>query len=309
MPVWTSVLELDARRAATAGSTQALSRAVQRGADLRIYTEFRHNEHIDTASPNKERIEEVSEFAVTYVVDNVWVAGIMSLRQPISLPDGFGPRPSMSFFLYNQDGQQAIARPHLDGGRTDGKPGPSPLDSLADMPKYHQFDKWDADTNAPSQNFVYDFERYRFCVCDRWQEMLSHSADGTVLSGSLDAFMAAFRRGCAIKVALRGLCADLAGSANVAPDHEVFIQVGPGYYYTEQALFIAGTHPLVRVQPAIPMRYRSRNWDFGWVMPRTDGFAALLIYDPYTLTFTRRSGRYAMRWFVSGACDADTASG
>src|SRR5437868_1745851 len=107
---WTTALELDARRQPVAGSDLALAAAIGRAADLRIYTEFLHNEHIDTASTSDERIREVAEFGVTYLVGGAWSAGVMSLRQPISLPDSFGPRPSMSFFLYNQDASQAIAR-------------------------------------------------------------------------------------------------------------------------------------------------------------------------------------------------------
>jgi len=33
-------------------------------------------------------------------------------------------------------------------------------------------------------------------------------------------------------------------------------------------------------------------------MLRTDGYAELLIVDPYTLATSRRRGRYAARWFV-----------
>jgi len=301
MTGWTSALELSSAREVTAGSTQALCDAIRRGADLRIYTEFRHNEHIDTTSSNPELIKEVSEFDITYLLNDNWTAGFMSLRQPIALPDSFGPRASMSFFLYNQDGHQAIARPYLDGGEITGTPGPSPLDDFSDMPKYHQFDNWDAGTNAPSSNFIYDFECYRYYVCDRWQEMLSHAADGTVLSGSIEALTDAFARGCALKVAISGLCADMAVEGEELVDHEVFVSIGPGYYYTEQQLFIAGTHPLIRVRPAIPLHYSSGNWDFGWIMPRTDGQTALLIYDPYTLQTVRMNQHYAMRWFVSGA--------
>jgi hypothetical protein len=56
--------------------------------------------------------------------------GFMTLRQPIALPDGFCPRASMSCFLYNQNGQQAIARLLLDGVPTSGTPGTSPLVTL-----------------------------------------------------------------------------------------------------------------------------------------------------------------------------------
>lgn len=70
----------------------------------------------------------------------------------------------MSFFLYNQNGQQAIARPHLDGKTMGGKPGPSPLQPPEGMPKYHAEDGWDTTTNAPCSNFVYEFEYYRWFV-------------------------------------------------------------------------------------------------------------------------------------------------
>ena len=109
MVPWNCVLELNTERHKVAGSEAALADAIRRGCDLRIYTEFIHNEHIDVTSDSTERIREVAEFGITYLLEDSWTAGIMSLRQPVSLPDGFGPRPSMSFFLYNQNGQQAIA--------------------------------------------------------------------------------------------------------------------------------------------------------------------------------------------------------
>jgi len=142
MSDWTCVLELDRNRKITGGSETSLADAVRRGADLRIYTEFYNHEHLDVKSKNTELVKEVSDFRTTYLVADRWTAGIMTLRMPISPPDGFGPRASMSFFMYNQDGRQAIARPFLEGGIAVGKPGPSPLDDHSDMPKYHQLDAW-----------------------------------------------------------------------------------------------------------------------------------------------------------------------
>ena len=277
---WKIALELNAKREPVSGSTDDLGDAIRRGADLRIYTEFRHNEHIDTTSDNPELIQEVADFRVTYLMEDRWTAGIMSLRQPVDRPDGFGPRPSMSFFLYNQNGQQAIARPHLDGTPATGKPGPSPIADHTAMPKYHQHDSWDGATNAPSSNFAYDFETYRFYVSDNWQEILSHTADGEILSGSVDALADEFARGREFKVGIRNLCADLTDDSDDSPAHEVFVHIGPGYYYTKRKLFLAETHPLVRVRPAIPLAYDSRGWDFGWLMPRTDGFVARWLVDP-----------------------------
>lgn len=296
-PAWRSVLTLDHTRKIVAGSAQQLRDAIRRGADLRIGSEFRHSEHIDPKSTNDEVIRESMDMRVTYLVEDRWCAGIVTLRQPVMLPDGFGPRPSLSFFLYNEDGQQAIARPYLDGPPAAGPRGPSPINDHSDMPKYLEQDNWDAKTNAPSSNFIYDFDVFRYFVRDEWTEALRHDAKGTVLSGSIDGLAKAFTEGAEIKVGVRGLCADLAENPQRAPAHEVFIQVGACYYYTRQKLFIAAAHPLVRVRPSVPLRYRSQAWDFGWLLLRTDGHVARLLYDPYTLGHRRSLEHHEIRWF------------
>ncbi len=291
---WQNVLELDRHRSCIGGSADKLRSAIRRGADLRIYTEFRHNEHIVPGSTNSEIVREVSDFRVTYLVDDRWAAGIMNLRMPINPPAGFGPRPSMSFFMYNENGRQAIARPYLDGVIATGAPGPSVPDDHAAMPKYHQHDGWDAQTNAPSSNFTYDFEVYRYFVHDTWQQVLAHTADGRVTAGSLQSLTAAFSGGAEIKLGIRGLCRDFGSDI----DHEVFIHTGPGYHSTGQGIFCAGTQPVVRVKPGIPMNYESRGWDFGWLMARTDGMVARWLCDPYTLAFRKSEDSCSLRWFI-----------
>ncbi len=304
MTGWTCSLELDSARRITSGSESALRDAIRRGADLRIHTAFVHGEHIDPSSESEEVIQETCEFAVTYLLGNRWVAGFMTLRQPVELGTypvpgaAFGERPSMSFFLYNQDGQQAIARPFLDGQPVSGIPGSAPPEDRSETPKYHQHDNWDPDTNAPSHNFIYDFEVFRYWVRDDWREVLSNAADGTVISGSVEDLVRAVMEGNEIKVGIRGLCTDLAAQQDDELEHEVFVQTGSCYYYTEQKLFIAATHPVVRVRPSIPLGYKTRAWDFGWLICRTDGFVARRLCDPYTLKFHDTEARYAMRWFV-----------
>ena len=291
-------LSLDAERRVCDGNATALADAIRRGADLHIATAFRHNEHVDTSSDNPESVRELAEFRTTYLIEDCWSAGIMTLRQPVSLPDEFGPRPSMSFFLYNQDGTQAIARPHLDGAASAGATGAAPIDSHPNMPKYHVLDSWDAETNAPSSNFIYDFEHFDFLVRDNWTEVLAHDAGGAVLHGSPSALGDVCAAGGEVKAAIQGLCADLAEPGAAAADHEVFVQVGSSYYYTEQRLFIGGTHPLPRVRASIPLRYATRAWDFGWLIVRTDGRVIRRLCDPYTLRFHDGESRHAVRWFV-----------
>jgi len=269
--------------------------AIGRGADLRIFTSFRHNEHLDTDSPNSEMVEEVSDFRTTYLINREWAGGIMTLRMPINPPVGFGPRPSMSFFLYNENGNQSIARPHFDGLSPQGNPARNEAKMFPEMPKYLEQTRWDDQTNAPSSNFTYAFERMRYFANDDWQEVYAHDADGASRAGSLQHLTQAFNDGCEIKVGLQGVCADLGGTV---ADHEVFVPCGPGYYHTESLLFSCGTHPLVRVASNIPLHYESKNWDFGWLFVRTDGFVEYWRCDPYTLSFSKLSWHLAIRWFV-----------
>src|SRR5262249_41386271 len=157
------------------GSEKALIDAIRRGADLHVVTQFRFNEHIDVDSDDDSPLREVMKFPVTYLVDHRWVAAIQNLRQPVALLEDFGTRPSMSFFLYNQNGDQSVARAHLDSAPPSDAPrGPSPGTEFPGMPKMHVGACFDGSTNAPSMNFVYDFDHYRFSVRDRWREVLRH---------------------------------------------------------------------------------------------------------------------------------------
>lgn len=299
MSTWNQVLELDPTRSPVSGTSDALVAAIRDGADLRVGTAFRHNEHIDTTSTSEEMINEVMDFRITYLVEDRWVAGIQNLRMPVALPDDFGPRASMSFFLYNQDGHQAIARPFLDERLATGEPGPSTVGEWEEMPKYHELENFDADTNAPSSNFIYDFEHFRYLVRHGWSETLAHDAEGTVIRGDVEELAAAVAGGAEVKIAIRGLCDDLLENPSEVIDHEVFVHLGACYYYTQQHLFLASANPVVRTRPAIPLGYSSRGWDFGWLMPRSDGHVARWLCDPYTLKFRRDTRRYAIRWFVS----------
>jgi len=294
-----SVLELDMQRNVVAGSPEALRQAISRGADLRIYTEFRHNEHIDITSNNPEMIKEVSDFPGTYLVENRWVAANMTLRQPVTLPDRFGDRASMSFFMYNEDGRQGAARPFLEEAPPPNPNAPKVSGPGCDITKWHDIapGNFDAGTNAPAINFIYDFYSYKFLVQDDWTEVLSHDAEGNVISGDPRELERASEAGCDLKVGIRGICEGLWDMHHL-PDHELFIQTGPHYFYTETGYMVAETRPFVRVEPAIPMAYKSHNWDFGWAIVRSDGHVAGLWYDPYTLKPSRTYGRYAMRWFA-----------
>lgn len=298
---WREVLRLSDRFERIGGGVEELRNAVRAGSDLRIYSEFRHNEHIDTTSACSELIRETMDMRTTYLIEDRWAAGALTLRQPVELPHGFGPRPSLSLFLYNEDGSQAVARPFLDGAPAPGARGPSAAAAPADMPRYEALDAWDTGTNAPSSNFRYAFDRLRYLVREDWTEVLHTDRDGGVRSGSLAAMTEAFSSGCEWKVGIRGICADLpartGGDGDGGSEHELFIQGGSCYLYTERRLLIVSTHPFVRVTPAIPLRYTSSGWDYAWAVARSDGKVALLAYNPYTLLPTRTEHRCEVRWF------------
>ena len=293
---WRPVLALNDLMQPVGGSALDLRRAIARGADLRIYSEFRHNEHIDTDSSDDDLVQETMDMRATYLVDERWAAGIITLRHPVSLPDSFGPRPSLSLFLYNQDGSQAIARPHLDGPPAEAPHGPSSPGDHSHMPRYVEHDHWDDGTNAPSSNFTYAFDTLRYFVREDWRLVLHHAADGEVIAGSYAELADEFGRGVEWKVGISGLCDDLAGDVSPLP-HQVFIQCGSCYLYTRGRRLVAASHPVARVRPAVPLRYRTENWDYAWLIARTDGHVARLSYNPYTLNTSRASGRHEIRWF------------
>jgi hypothetical protein len=166
------------------------------------------------------------------------------------------------------------------------------------MPKYHQFDNFDFKSFAPSHNFTYDFDVFRFWVWDGWEEVLAHDKDGIVTSGSIESLEKAFVDGSEIKVGIENLCTDLSKDASSAPKHEVFIQLNSSYFYNASKLLIGATQPLVRVSPSIPMSYKHGNWDFGWVIVRTDGSSNLRLTNPYNLDSADTTSTFGVRWFV-----------
>ena len=283
---WNSVLELDSKRNITKGSVDELRKAIGNGADLRIATDFYHNEHIDVRSDNHDLIHEVSDFPCTYLVDDRWVAAMMTFRQPVQLPGVFGPKESMSLFMYNENGLQAIARPLLNGGAD-----PVGEDTPILEEKYHTISSFDGDTNGPCSNFVYDFECFRYLVNDCWEEIYHHDANGNAIKGNARALEEASQNGTELKVGIVNL---VEGGLK----HTVFVQTGPHYFYHNENCMVAQTRPMVRCTPNIPMEYKSGNWDFGWAILRSDGHVAGLFYDPYTLKVRRTYSRHAMRWFV-----------
>jgi len=295
--MWKCVLELDTNMQRTAGSEESLREAIGRGADLRIMSGFYHNEHVDTSSSDHELVEESMDMRVTYLIDGRWCAGLQSLRQPVELPDRFGPRPSLSLFMYNENGLQAIARPYLDGPPQMGPLNARPPAPYPDMPKYIEYERYDDGTNGPSSNFLYHFESLKYFVWDGWQEAYHHTSDGTAVSGSTDQLLEALRRGCEFKVGIKNLCHDLVRSGQEPLPHWVFVNAGACYFYTERKWMVTGTFPLPRVRPSIPMVYESNAWDYGWLIVRSDGHVAELIYNPYTLLPRRETQRFEVRWF------------
>jgi hypothetical protein len=297
---WRPCLELASDRSVVAGRLDDLVHALERAADLRIYTEFRFEEHIvpggDGDPDHDGLIREVIDFRETIVVDGAIAAGVTTLRQPLEPPFGFnGTEPKMSYFLYQSDGRQACANLLLDANPPAAQPGTSEtVPGPPEMPRMSPEVRYDQGTTGPSRNFVYDMETYRFFVRDEWRELYAVAADGEPVRGSVDAIEEAQIAGHEVKVGIRDLCADL----GEGPGHEVFTLLGSGFFHTRMRLYDALTHPLVRVVPQIPLVYRSFGWDVCWVHVRSDGAAVLRVLDPYTRQFNDRSARFAMRWFA-----------
>src|ERR1041385_6032340 len=108
---WQTVCEMNRKREVTAGSLTALADAIHRGADLRGFTTFDWVDHMGTLFPDQGLVEETMDWRITYLIEDRWVAAVMSLRYPANAGLGFGKDPSLSFFMYNQDFEFGVARP------------------------------------------------------------------------------------------------------------------------------------------------------------------------------------------------------
>ena len=292
MENWKCVLKLDKARKIIEGSTGALAAAVKQGADMRISTTFNYSEHMSEPDSSEGLVRELMKFPVSYWLDGDHSAGIQTTRYPADCSFGFLDLPSLSFFLNNDNGQNGIARIYLDGKPRE-RSTPKSEETL-----YKIFDSSDSGTIYPSENFSYEFDHYCWWVNDSWQQVLFHDSDGKVIQGSLEALQDAQRNGRRLKVGVRNLCADLAQPDDTPLNHEVFVELHSIYSHEDSGFLGGESDPIIRVAPSVPLKYKSHCWNYGWILPRTDGIVHHLITDPAEKKFIRKEGRYAIKWFV-----------
>lgn len=292
MKDWTRVLKLNEQHKVVEGSTAQLAAAIGRGADLRGYTTFDYQEHM-SKPPDDGLIQEMMSFAAVYLLDQAHVVGIQTVRYPANGSLDFNDPPSLSFFLDNATSvEKGVVRFYLDG-----RVGPEQSSDVS-TDKYHVKDTWDDGTSCPSANFTYDFGEYGWWVNASWREILAHDENGVAQRGSLKDLQDAFRAGADLKVGVTGLCDYLSPTGADAVSHEAFVTLHSVYNH-EDAGFLGGeSMPMVRVAPAVPMRYQTDQWDYGWILPRTDGIVHQLIMNPYTRQVRQEAGRFAVRWFA-----------
>lgn len=292
MKNWTCLFRENEKREVVAGSMRALADAVARGADLKGYTTFDYGEHMSVPDSREGLVQELMCFSTVYLLEGRHVAGIQTTRYPANCSLGFGDAASLSFFVNNTNCQNGIARLFLDGNVGRAKTAPD------FVKKYKVIDAWDTVSPCPSENFTYDFGEYAWWVSDTWREVLAHDAHGEVVRGSLLELREAFRAGASIKVGVKNLCANLSVPGEAPVLHEVFVELHSIYNHEESGFLGGESQPLVRVSPSIPLKYKSGNWNCGWILPRTDGIVHQLILNPYTHEFSRTLGRFEIRWFI-----------
>ncbi len=286
------VLELDHQQTCVNGSIELLNDRIRAGADIRIRTDFLHNEHIDPTSDDNQLVVETSTFPQTVLIDDRWSAYFMTLRQPVSLIEGFGYPNSLSLFCYNQNGQQAMARMVLD----DTAEQTDIWDPDADFPKMKTLSLNDTGTGGISRNFIYAFDRFRFFALNAFAERFSNAADGSPLSGALADIQEAYRSGHPIKLGIRGLSRVLWGDNG--HDDETFIHASSSYDYTGTPLMVANSAPFVSVPADIPLTYRPQGFRYCWLVARSDGYVAIRSFNPFDRSWTTQNAQLPIRWFV-----------
>ena len=292
MKDWTRVLKQNEQREIVEGSKAQVADAVRRGADLRGYSTFDYQEHMGKP-PDGGLVQEMEAFSTVYLLADAHVAGIQTTRYPANASLNFNEPPSLSFFLHNAgESMQGVARFYLDGRVSPKREGDGSTD------KYRVLDTWDDGSPSPCANYTYDFGEYGWWVNASWREILAHDENGVARRGSVKQLQDAFRAGAELKAGVTGLCDDLAPAGARTVPHEVFTSLHSIYNHEDGGFLGGESMPIVRVAPAAPLRYETDLWDYGWILPRTDGIVHKLIVNPYTRQVRQEAGRFAVRWFV-----------
>jgi hypothetical protein len=288
----TSVLVLDSERNIISGSVELLNSKIASGGDLRISTGFLHNEHIDPKSDDDQLIVETSAFQQTLLIDGKWSAYFMTLRQPVALREGFGTSNALSLFLYNQNGQQALARLILDGMIDESVQNDKEDQGFTKM---NTIDVLDTNTLGISKNFIYDFEFYNFFVNDSFKEIYANHHDGICTYGDINHLADSYGCGKGIKIAVKGLSTVLWG--DTGHEDEIYIHCGSSYYYTRDQLMITNTLPFISVPAHIPLTYKSQSFCYCWIVARSDGKVQVRSYNPFERNWQTRTANLSIRWF------------
>ena len=294
MKTLSCVLEMDPQRNILSGSTAALNEKIKSGSDLRISTGFIHNEHIDPSSDDDQLIVETSTFAETVLIDGRWSAYFMTLRQPVGLPTGFGPSNALSLFLYNQNGQQAVARLIMDP--TESAEASTDVVDDAPFKKTHTINSFDAGTPGYSKNFIYDFESFRYLANDCYEEIFANDENGNCVFGSVKALEEAYAEGRAIKIAVSGISGVLWG--DTGHTDEIYIHCASSYYYTKDRLMITNSLPFVSIPADIPLAYKPRSYRYCWMIARNDGRVEIRGFNPFDKKWNTCMTHLPIRWFA-----------
>ena len=277
------VLKLDHDRRTVCGDVRLLNEKIGKGADIRIKTLFKHNEHVDIHSEDDQMVEETSYFPQTVLIDGSWSAYFMTLRQPVAIPDGFGHENALSLFLYNQDGTQAAARLSMDN---------SADETLIKDTEDHGFKKMhtmminDPGTYGVSMNFIYDFDSYTFYADDRYED----------LGSDIDRISEAYGEGRSIKVGIKGINDALWGRNEL--EEEIFIHCSSSYYYTRSKSMVVNTQPFVSVPSCIPLIYKPKSFRYCWAILRSDQKARIRSFDPVKRLWKTVGTELCIRWFA-----------
>lgn len=155
--------------------------------------------------------------------------------------------------------------------------------------------KWLWGDVALDESQAYPYGLYRWFVCDRWQTVYEHDADGRCIAGDLDILKEHVRNGRSIQVGIRQLFG-LAEDETGGPPHISFVTnmqptIQDGHVKANCDLVVIG----------------APKWPFNWqdglhiamMQPSTTGEMACFIAEPGRLPFKRTIRRRAMQWMVA----------
>jgi len=208
--------------------------------------------------------EETLYFQQTYAGEGDAFAGLMTHHHSYAHRGSLAEQPYFSFFKYDASGTFSQV-------------------------------KWMLDNRTFDESQPYQYGVYRWYVCNRWQVVYDHDAEGNRVFGDLETLKEHIRAGHSIKVGVRQLFGIQKDDPS-GPEHISFLDIMQPLIKDDHVG--ANCDFILSGAPQWPFSWRD-GLAIGMVWPWSSGEMICHLVEPGKLPFERTTVRRAIQWLVA----------